>query len=249
MRQLLVTIAEAFAYFSAVPVPRAYAQAAPSPRSLSALTLVGAFIGAAAGAAGYGISLVSSPFTGRAVAFALVVLLSGAIHVDGFLDSCDALFACATPARRLEILKDPRHGTYAVAGMAILVVLWLAALSGTALSELPLRLAFACTLARAAAIVPTFVYHYARKTPSSALAERPRAAPIVIAIAALTAASILISSTAWITIPISIIAALGLARWSSAQLGGLVGDSYGFIITLLEPSVTMALALHGPRPS
>lgn len=246
MRQLLATIAESFAYFSAVPVPRAYAESAPSPRSLSALTLVGAFIGATAGAAGYGISIVSSPVTGRAVAFALVMLLSGAIHVDGFLDSCDALFACATPARRLEILKDPRHGTYAVAGMAVLVVLWLAALSDTTPVELPIRLAFACALARASAIVPMFVYSYARKTASSALVDRPNLTPIVLAIAVLAAASIFISATAWIIIPASVIVALGLARWISAKLGGLVGDSYGFIITLLEPSVTIALALHRP---
>ncbi len=244
MRALFASVLEAFAYFSTFRIPSAYTSSAPSPRSLSALPIVGAFIGAIAGAIGSGIALKFPPVLGNAAAFTAVVLLSGAIHFDGFLDSCDALFASTSVERRLEILKDPRHGTFAVLGMAILAVWWLSALSVTRPADLPLRLAFACALARAAAIVPAYFHRYARATASSALESPPNSAAAIAWIAILAAISIVVSRPAWITIPATIIAAVALARWISARLGGgLVGDSYGFIISVLEPLVVAIAAV------
>jgi cobalamin synthase len=54
---------------------------------------VGAALGAAAGGAGLlAARTVSAPF-GGVVAFGALALLTGGIHVDGFLDGCDAFFA------------------------------------------------------------------------------------------------------------------------------------------------------------
>lgn len=242
MKTLLATLAQAFAYFSTIRVPRTYASSAPSPRALSALAVVGAVIGAASGAIGYGVACVSSPLLGDAAAFTSIILLSGGIHLDGFLDSCDALFASTSAQRRLEILKDPRHGTYAVAGMAILTVWWLGALALTKPADLPLRLLLACALARAAAIVPAYMHRYARAVPSSALQQPPSTIFVAISIAVLAALSVLVSLTAWITVPVSIVAAIALAQWIGTRLGGLVGDSYGFMISLLEPICLIGLA-------
>src|SRR6476619_3043750 len=38
------------------------------------------------------------------------LLLTRALHFDGFLDMCDGLFGGFTPQRRLEIMRDPRIG-------------------------------------------------------------------------------------------------------------------------------------------
>lgn len=242
MRTLFAGIAEAFAYFSVLPVPGAYSRSAPPSRALSALPLVGAVIGGLAGTIGYGIALASSPLFGNAAALTAVVILSGAIHVDGFLDSCDALFATVSPQRRLEILKDPRHGTYAVAGMVLLAVWWLAALAVTRPQDLPAHLAFACALSRGASVVPAFLYRYARETPSSALTTAPGWIAIAVLLAVLVALSKFFSPIAWMTVPASVIAALLIARWISARLGGgLVGDAYGFMISVLEPLALSAL--------
>lgn len=56
---------------------------------------------------------------GPAVALALIagVLVTGAFHLDGLADAADALVGGITPQRRLEILKDSRHGTYGVAAI------------------------------------------------------------------------------------------------------------------------------------
>jgi cobalamin synthase len=58
-----------------------------------------------------------------------------------------------SPERRLEIMRDPRHGTYAIVGMAIVSVLWLYALVQIPAPLMPAVLAITGFLARALTIV------------------------------------------------------------------------------------------------
>src|SRR5262245_32268022 len=50
------------------------------------------------------------------------VVLTGALHLDGFCDLCDGLFGGHTPEERLRILKDPHLGTYGLAGGVLLLL-------------------------------------------------------------------------------------------------------------------------------
>ena len=51
---------------------------------------------------------------GAAVLAMIPVAVSGGIHLDGFLDTSDALGSWQEPEKRLEILKDSRAGAFAV---------------------------------------------------------------------------------------------------------------------------------------
>ena len=57
------------------------------------------------------------------------VLLTGALHLDGFLDACDGLLGGFTPERRLEIMRDERVGAYALSGGILLLLIQFSALS------------------------------------------------------------------------------------------------------------------------
>ena len=54
------------------------------------------------------------PLLRGAGAAALPLLLTGGIHMDGFMDTCDALASWQPRERRLEILKDSHTGAFAV---------------------------------------------------------------------------------------------------------------------------------------
>lgn len=58
---------------------------------------------------------------GTAVALALVarVLLTGALHEDGFADFCDGFGGGTSRQRTLEIMKDSHIGTYGVLGLVL----------------------------------------------------------------------------------------------------------------------------------
>ncbi|MEA4972816.1 MAG: adenosylcobinamide-GDP ribazoletransferase [Candidatus Metalachnospira sp.] len=60
---------------------------------------------------------------------ALPFLLDGGIHFDGFLDVCDALHSYSDREKKLEILKDPHIGAFAVIYAMIYIMLWIAAVS------------------------------------------------------------------------------------------------------------------------
>jgi adenosylcobinamide-GDP ribazoletransferase len=85
--------------------------------------IVGALIGAAVGGTAAGLWHVVPPLVAAAVAVALGVLVTGAFHEDGLADVADAFAGGTTIERRLEILKDSRHGSYGVAALCASIVI------------------------------------------------------------------------------------------------------------------------------
>jgi adenosylcobinamide-GDP ribazoletransferase len=229
----------AFAYFSILPV--GFAEA-PRAGALAALPLVGIVLGGIAGTLGWLASLVLPAPLAIVAAFAASLVLSGAIHLDGFLDCCDALFASVPPARRFEILKDPRHGTFALAGLAIAVPTWLAAIAVIPPAAWPWSFAFCAGSARAATVLNAFRLPYAQGGASArAFEERPGIALFGVGIA-LGAACCWSHPVLAVLIFPAAAAALGLGAWCARRLDGmLVGDCYGAAIVVLDIALLAAL--------
>jgi adenosylcobinamide-GDP ribazoletransferase len=65
-----------------------------------------------------------TPFSHQAVVFLLwlaTILLTGGIHLDGWMDASDAYFSYRDKQKRLEIMKDPRMGAFGVISVIILL--------------------------------------------------------------------------------------------------------------------------------
>jgi len=72
------------------------------------------------------------PYFAAALAVAAMVIVGGAMMEDGLADAADGLFGGSTPERRLDILKDSRHGTYGVAALCLFLLLRVTALGSVA---------------------------------------------------------------------------------------------------------------------
>ena len=124
MKKLWNSLVLAFAMYSSVPVPRADWEKENMRFVLCCFPLVGAVLGMLT----YGWSIVCIYLPVRqllrtAIYVLLPVLVTGGIHLDGFLDTCDALHSYAPRERKLEILKDPRAGAFAViCGISLFVL-------------------------------------------------------------------------------------------------------------------------------
>jgi len=71
------------------------------------------------------------PVPGPAMALLMAVLpllLTGGIHVDGFMDTADAFHSFGDREKKLEILSDPHIGAFAVIRVLLLAGLYLAGL-------------------------------------------------------------------------------------------------------------------------
>ena len=63
-----------------------------------------------------------SPFAMAVIFIGTSIILTGGIHVDGWMDTSDGLFSYRDPIRRLEIMQDPRIGAFGVLGVLFLLV-------------------------------------------------------------------------------------------------------------------------------
>lgn len=229
----------AFTYFSILPFGSA-GVGPPQAAELAFLPLVGAVVGAIAGGTAWAVSLVAPHPLAVAFAFGLSIVLTGALHLDGFLDTCDGVFASAAPARRLAILKDPHHGTFAIAFFAVLCGLWLAALWSIDPPRLALALAFAGCAARWIVVAITLVIPY-----GPAELRVPRG------IHALMGVLMLALGWSYWGHAVLLVALGGLtfaaAFWLRGRLGGrLTGDCYGFLIACTEVAILAGLPITSP---
>jgi len=92
-------------------------------RSVGFFPLVGLGLGAILAGTSVLLARVFPDTVRSAVVLSFWVILTGAFHLDGFLDSCDGIFGGNTPEKRLEIMRDERVGAFALAGGLLLLLI------------------------------------------------------------------------------------------------------------------------------
>ncbi|MCI8661328.1 MAG: adenosylcobinamide-GDP ribazoletransferase [Lachnospiraceae bacterium] len=120
----------AFSMYSRIPVPQAEWEGEGMGYVLCFFPVVGAVIGAVV----TGFCFLADWMELGTVAFACIgtalpVLLTGGIHMDGLLDVVDARSSCQSKEKKLEILKDPHIGAFAIIGCGVYLLLYGAAFS------------------------------------------------------------------------------------------------------------------------
>lgn len=86
------------------------------------------------------------------LAVAAGVLITGGFHEDGLADAADGLGGGQTAARRLEIMKDSRVGTYGVLALGLVLAIKVTALATLPLATAALALVAAHGAGRTAAV-------------------------------------------------------------------------------------------------
>lgn len=176
-----------------------------------------------------------------ALILALWVLLSGALHLDGFLDACDGLFGGATVESRLRILHDERVGAFALAGGVLLLLV-----KFTAIANLPVKtgaLLLAPTLGRWGITIALVVFPYAREE-GLGRALKDHTTWRQLALASFTALAVTWLIAGWIGILAAGVSAFVVwlgAAFTMRRLPGLTGDIYGALNELVEIVVLLAL--------
>ena len=239
----LQTIAVAFAMFSAVPVPQFDRNAKNMRYALCAFPLVGVVCGALWCLCG----VLPLPAVARAAGFCLVpVWVTGGIHLDGYADTCDALSSYGDTAKKLEILKDPHCGAFAVIRLCSyfaayfalcccvqftprLGVLWMLALVGErALSGLAVA---AFPLAKNTGLAHTFV----------TAADRTRVRRVLAVLCAVLAAAVA-ALGGWALVLVACAVFLRYHHLAVQQFGGTTGDLAGWFLQKCEIWMLAALA-------
>ena len=85
--------------------------------------LVGLGLGGILAGLDYAAGLALPTLVVGALLLAALLVMTRALHTEGFLDSCDGLLGGFTRERRLEIMRDPHVGAFAVIGCGALLLL------------------------------------------------------------------------------------------------------------------------------
>lgn len=162
MKQLFRYLAISIGTLTAVRVP---IQGEVKSVDLIRSTLFYPAVGLLAGLVPYGILLYMPLSDNLAATLALVtwILVTGALHLDGWADCADAALAPWRGARnepkaaeyswRKSILKDPHIGTFGVASISLLLLLKWSLLTDLLLTAHIYSLLVATTVARSAAVI------------------------------------------------------------------------------------------------
>lgn len=186
-----------------------------------------------------------------AVALALPIFVTGGIHMDGYCDTSDALASWQTSERRLEIMKDPNVGAFALIRVCVYLLLSFALLHELFLRGEILGLCFIYTLSRCFAVWSAITLPNARKGGMLAAftdnADR-RAAGIVLAL--LFAVSV--AGLLWVAPPngiMALILCLPVTLWykgmARKHFGGVTGDTTGFYLQTIELFMLVGLLAGG----
>jgi adenosylcobinamide-GDP ribazoletransferase len=152
-----LSLLAAFQFLTLLPVKRSFS-AEQIGRSTAYFPIVGIVIGLALALTNYILGLIMPSIVVNIMLVALLVLLSGGLHLDGVADTMDGIAGHRTPEQRLEIMRDSRIGGFGAIGLIILLLIEYVSLNSLPGSLKPYVLVLAPALSRWAMVNAIFVY-------------------------------------------------------------------------------------------
>lgn len=255
MKQLFGSFVIAFSMYSRIPMPRVEWTKERMRYALCFFPWIGVLIGGTelllfSGIGRLGAAEQSAGLLFFRTGFGLAVplLITGGIHMDGYLDVTDARHSYGSREKKLEILSDPHIGAFAVIGLGVYFLLYGAAFSVLRWEEIRL-LAFIFVLERALSGLSVVWFPMAKKDGLAVQFSDgavKRTVRIVMAAYLFFGGGVLLF---WGRLTgILCLSTLGCTffryyRMSLNEFGGITGDLAGFFLQCCERNAVIMLAL------
>ncbi len=245
MKKQLTAFMMAWGMFCAIPCPYKKWDDAARPWMIVWLPVVGLLVGAVWMLAARLFALWGfTNLLAAAVLTMLPYLLTGFLHLDGYLDCCDAILSRRELAERQKILKDSHVGSFAVIGFGLLLLAVFGAFGSLDFARwralLLIPAASRCVSGLAVtSLRPMGTSQYAGAFQKSD--KRAQRTILWLLLAASLAGSFLFAGRAGLAAAVTA-AVSGLFTWYGArQLSGMSGDISGFALTLGEAAGVISL--------
>ena len=244
----------AFAMFSKIPVPMVDWNKENMKYMMCFFPFVGAVIGMLTWLTGciLGNHVKLEPFFLTVILTVIPVVVTGGIHVDGLLDTSDALSSWQERTRRLEILKDSHAGAFAVITAGVYFILWLGAWSQLQNNPKGICImSMGYMMSRCLSGIGVITFPKAKS--DGTVAEFSRNASEITARNILMVMFVILMALMLRVSPVmgvlAVLSALLVFWWyhhmAMKYFGGTTGDLSGFFLCICEVVMALVLALAG----
>ncbi len=221
--------------------------------SIAYFPLVGLVLGLVLAAMYWLLSQVAPVTLTSGLVILALVLANGALHLDGFIDTCDGLAGNKSTEDRWRVMRDSRVGAFGVVGGVLLLLLKYVSLSSIPRSLAPAALVIMPTLSRWLITFAIVAYPYARPEGLGTVFKK-HATWEKFGLASLFAlviggfvlwrrgvphfylATLLVLATVWLS-------GFAWAQYLDKKFAGLTGDSYGAINEFVEVAVLVIIGI------
>ena len=222
-------------------------------RSTVYFPVVGLVIGLILAGLNWLLSLFLPSVVVNALLLVALAVITGVIHLDGFVDTCDGMAGHKTPEARWQIMSDSRVGGFGIVGAVLLLLVKYVSLNSVPQTLMLTTLVLMPMVSRWAMVYAIFAYPYAKPSGLGRVFKQKTGWPGFVLATIITLA-----------------VAIGLARWADAvyfylvglvimagiwviivamvaclkgKFSGLTGDTYGAINEVAEVGVLILVLL------
>ena len=238
----------AIQFLTGIPIP---GKRDISPETLGRATayfpVVGLIIGLILAALNWLLLLILPSAMVNALLIAALVILTGAMHLDGLADTCDGIAGHKTTEERWQVMRNSRTGAFGVVGIVTVLLLKYVALDNIPTVFLTVILIMMPVVSRWAMVYAIYVFRYARPSGlGTAFKQATRwpqfTAATIVTLAVTLALMPWFSLSGLVIIAAVLIIVTALAFYFRYKFAGLTGDTYGAINELAEV-ITLIIAI------
>ena len=219
-------------------------------RAVGWFPLVGLLIGGLLVGVDFGTRRLWPAGVSAALVLAAWIVVTGGLHLDGLMDSCDGLLGGRTVEDRLRILRDPRVGSFAmIGGVLVMLTKWSVLAGMIDPVERMAAIVLTPALGRLAVALALVRFPYARPEGAGrAMKDHVRLGDGLLA--AFTAVCVIGGVAIWsqdlvggvIAMLLAELVALVVGKFAQGRIGGVTGDVYGAVCEVAECTVLLVLS-------
>lgn len=250
--KILKAMVIAFSIYSKIPVP----QFEWKEEDMEYMMCFFPWIGGVIGLAFFGWAVLCEKFAVGTLCYALIaaaipLIISGGFHVDGYMDTMDALHSYQSREKKLEILKDSHIGAFAAIMLVLYYLIDIAAISEIHTRKAVFAVAAVFFLARCLSGIAVVTLQSAKKEgllytfASGAQKEKVKRGLYLQLILCMGLMIIISKEYGVAAIIASLLSFLYFKKKSYKEFGGITGDTAGFFVTVCEAAVAVAVAIAG----
>ena len=214
-------------------------------RSAGYFPVVGLIIGLVLVGLDWLFGLILPSAVANALLIVSLVVITGVLHLDGFVDTCDGIAGHKTAEDRWRVMHDSRVGGFGIVGIVLLLLVKYVSLNSIPLPLMMTTLVLMPVISRWATVYAIFAYPYA-KPSGLGKAFKQGTNWLRFTMATLIALVVVVGLAQLVGLAIMFliwVMTVVMAAYLKGKFSGLTGDTYGAINEVAEVGVLILVTL------